>query len=57
MGFRMPRKHERLVPFLIRLSSNDLDTLETIAEEKGTKKSILCRTAIKEYINRKKIRP
>jgi len=44
-----------MVRLLIRLPPKDLQELIDIAEHQGTKKSILVRTAVKEYINRRKI--
>ncbi len=42
-----------MVRFLIRLPSEDIDRLANLAEKQGTKKSILCRTAVKEFLNRR----
>ena len=48
-------KPKPMVPLLCRFSPEDLDELIKIAEKQGTKKAILVRTAVKEFINRRKI--
>jgi len=43
-----------MYPLLIRLPFEDKEALEELAEEQGTRKSILMRTAIREFLRRRK---
>ena len=45
----------KMHPLLIRLSSKDILDLERLAEIQGSKKTILVRTAVREFLGRNHI--
>lgn len=50
----MQKPPEKKHPLLIRLTSSDIDVLQDMAEKMGTRRAILIRTAVKEFLNRRK---